>query len=41
MVPGAPATTIAKYDDMVKSQDKFSSTNNTRPETSVVKTISE
>ncbi len=41
MVPNAPVTTIAKYDDMVKSQDKFSSTNNTRPESSVVKTISE
>jgi peptidoglycan/xylan/chitin deacetylase (PgdA/CDA1 family) len=41
MVPNAPVTTIAKYDDMVKQQDKFSSTNNTRPESSVVKTISE
>ena len=41
MVPNAPVTTIAKYDDMVKAQDKFSSTNNTRPESSVVKTISE
>ena len=41
MVPNAPVTTIAKYDDMVKTQDKFSSGNNTRPETSVVKTISE
>jgi peptidoglycan/xylan/chitin deacetylase (PgdA/CDA1 family) len=41
MVPKAPVTTIAKYDDMVKAQDKFSSTNNTRPEQSVVKTISE
>ena len=41
MVPNAPVTTIAKYDDMVKAQDKFSSTNNTRPELSVVKTISE
>jgi peptidoglycan/xylan/chitin deacetylase (PgdA/CDA1 family) len=41
MVPNAPVTTIAKYDDMVKSQDKFSSSNNTRPESSVVKTISE
>ncbi len=41
MVPSGSATTIAKYDDMVKTQDKFSSTNNTRPESSVVKTISE
>jgi peptidoglycan/xylan/chitin deacetylase (PgdA/CDA1 family) len=41
MVPNAPVTTIAKYDDMVRSQDKFSSSNNTRPESSVVKTISE
>jgi peptidoglycan/xylan/chitin deacetylase (PgdA/CDA1 family) len=41
MVPNGSATTIAKYDDMVKAQDKFSSTNNTRPESSVVKTISE
>ncbi|HZC55879.1 MAG TPA: polysaccharide deacetylase family protein [Xanthobacteraceae bacterium] len=41
MVPNAPVTTIAKYDDMVRAQDKFSSTNNTRPEQSVVKTISE
>ena len=41
MVPNAPVTTVAKYDDMVKAQDKFSSTNNTRPESSVVKTISE
>jgi peptidoglycan/xylan/chitin deacetylase (PgdA/CDA1 family) len=41
MVPNGTVTTIAKYDDMVKAQDKFSSTNNTRPENSVVKTISE
>jgi peptidoglycan/xylan/chitin deacetylase (PgdA/CDA1 family) len=41
MVPSGSVTTIAKYDDMVKAQDKFSSTNNTRPQTSVVKTISE
>jgi len=41
MVPGGPVTTIAKYDDMVRAQDKFSSTNNTRPQSSVVKTISE
>jgi peptidoglycan/xylan/chitin deacetylase (PgdA/CDA1 family) len=41
MVPSAPLTTVAKYDDMVKAQDKYSSTNNTRPESSVVKTISQ
>jgi peptidoglycan/xylan/chitin deacetylase (PgdA/CDA1 family) len=41
MVPKQPVTTISKYDDMVRAQDKFSSTNNTRPQTSVVKTISE
>jgi peptidoglycan/xylan/chitin deacetylase (PgdA/CDA1 family) len=41
MVPKQPATTIQKYDDMVRAQDKFSSSNNTRPESSVVKTISE
>jgi peptidoglycan/xylan/chitin deacetylase (PgdA/CDA1 family) len=41
MVPAGPVTTISKYDDMVKAQDKFSSTNNTRPASSVVKTISE
>jgi hypothetical protein len=41
MVPKAPVTTLAKYDDMVRAQDKFSSSNNTRPESSVVKTISE
>jgi peptidoglycan/xylan/chitin deacetylase (PgdA/CDA1 family) len=41
MVPKQPVTTLAKYDDMVRAQDKFSATNNTRPESSVVKTISE
>jgi len=41
MVPKESVTTLAKYDDMVKAQDKFSSSNNTRPESSVVKTISE
>jgi hypothetical protein len=41
MVPKGPVTTISKYDDMVHAQDKFSSSNNTRPESSVVKTISE
>ncbi len=39
MVPKAPVTTIAKYDDMLRAQDKMSA-NNTRPESSVVRTIS-
>jgi peptidoglycan/xylan/chitin deacetylase (PgdA/CDA1 family) len=41
MVPKQPVTTLAKYDDMVRAQDKFSNANNTRPQTSVVKTINE
>ena len=41
MVAKQPVTTIAKYDDMVRAQDKFSNANNTRPQSSVVKTISE
>jgi len=41
MVPKQPVTTLSKYDDMVRTQDKYSSSNNTRPESSVVKTISE
>jgi peptidoglycan/xylan/chitin deacetylase (PgdA/CDA1 family) len=41
MVPKQSVTTLAKYDDMVKAQDKFSNSNNTRPQSSVVKTISE
>lgn len=40
MVPKQPVTTLAKYDDMVRAKDKYSATNNTRPESSVVKTIS-
>jgi peptidoglycan/xylan/chitin deacetylase (PgdA/CDA1 family) len=40
MVPKFPVTTIAKYDDMVRANDKYSSSNNTRPENSVIKTIS-
>jgi peptidoglycan/xylan/chitin deacetylase (PgdA/CDA1 family) len=40
VVPSQPVTTIAKYDDMLKQQDKLS-TNNTRPETSVFHTIGE
>ena len=38
MVPRGQLTTIPKYDDMVRQQDKLSVTN-TRPETSVVHTI--
>ncbi len=41
LVPKFPVTTIAKYDDMVRANDKYSSSNNTRPENSVIKTISE
>jgi peptidoglycan/xylan/chitin deacetylase (PgdA/CDA1 family) len=41
MVPKDSITTLPKYDDMVRAQDKFSASNNTRPESSVVKTISE
>jgi peptidoglycan/xylan/chitin deacetylase (PgdA/CDA1 family) len=40
MVPKVPVTTLAKYDDMVKQQDKLSVTN-TRPENSVVRTVGE
>jgi peptidoglycan/xylan/chitin deacetylase (PgdA/CDA1 family) len=39
MVPKAPVTTIAKYDDMLRTQDKLS-VNNTRPANAVVHTIS-
>jgi len=38
MVPRQPVATVAKYDEMVSQQDKLSVTN-TRPETSVVRTI--
>jgi peptidoglycan/xylan/chitin deacetylase (PgdA/CDA1 family) len=41
MVPKDSVTTLPKYDEMVRAQDKYSATNNTRPESSVVKTISE
>jgi peptidoglycan/xylan/chitin deacetylase (PgdA/CDA1 family) len=40
MVPRQALTTIPKYDEMVTQQDKLSS-NNTRPENSVVRTIGE
>ena len=39
MVPKDPVTTLPKYDDMLKQQDKMDATN-TRPQNSVVKTIS-
>jgi peptidoglycan/xylan/chitin deacetylase (PgdA/CDA1 family) len=39
MVPKAPVVTLAKYDDMLRQQDKMDVTN-TRPQSSVVKTIS-
>jgi peptidoglycan/xylan/chitin deacetylase (PgdA/CDA1 family) len=41
MVPKFALTTIPKYDDMVRAQNKFSNANNSRPESSVVKTINE
>jgi peptidoglycan-N-acetylglucosamine deacetylase len=41
MVAKQPVTTVSKYDDMVRAHDKFSNANNTRPQSSVVKTISE
>jgi peptidoglycan/xylan/chitin deacetylase (PgdA/CDA1 family) len=41
MVPKDSVTTLPKYDDMVRAQDKYSASNNTRPQSSVVKTISE
>jgi peptidoglycan/xylan/chitin deacetylase (PgdA/CDA1 family) len=39
LVPRAPVTTVAKYDELVRQQDKFAVTN-TRPATSVIRTIS-
>jgi len=41
IVPKEPVTTLAKYDDMVRAQDKYSTSNNARSESSVIKTISE
>jgi hypothetical protein len=38
MVPRGQLTTVPKYDEMVTHQDQLSS-NNTRPESSVVRTI--
>ena len=40
MVPKGQLTTLPKYDEMVSHQDKLSS-NNTRPENSVVRSIGE
>jgi uncharacterized iron-regulated protein len=40
MVPKGEVTTVPKYDEMVRQQDKLSS-NNRRPENSVVHTIGE
>jgi peptidoglycan/xylan/chitin deacetylase (PgdA/CDA1 family) len=40
MVPKGELTTVTKYDEMVRQQDKLSS-NNQRPENSVVRTIGE
>jgi peptidoglycan/xylan/chitin deacetylase (PgdA/CDA1 family) len=40
MVPKQQLTTLPKYDEMVSHQDKLSS-NNTRPENSVIRTIGE
>ncbi|MFZ0238175.1 MAG: hypothetical protein WBG18_21395 [Xanthobacteraceae bacterium] len=40
-LPKEPVTTLAKYDEMVRAQDKYSISNNARSESSVVKTISE
>jgi uncharacterized protein (DUF302 family) len=39
MVPKAPVATVAKFDEMLRTQDKLS-VNNTRPENAVVRTIS-
>jgi peptidoglycan/xylan/chitin deacetylase (PgdA/CDA1 family) len=41
MVPKEPVTTLPTYDDMVRAQDKYSTTNNTRPESNVVKTLAQ
>jgi peptidoglycan/xylan/chitin deacetylase (PgdA/CDA1 family) len=41
MVPKEPVTTLAKYDDMVRVQDKYSTSNNTRSQSNVVKTLAQ
>ena len=40
MVPKGAVTTVPKYDEMLAHEDKLSS-NNTRPESSVIRTIGE
>jgi hypothetical protein len=40
VVPRAPVTTLSKYDEMVEQRDKLSA-NNSRPVSSVVRTIGE
>jgi hypothetical protein len=41
MVPKESVTTLAKYDEMVRARDKYSTSNNARSESSVVRTVSE
>jgi peptidoglycan/xylan/chitin deacetylase (PgdA/CDA1 family) len=41
MVPKESVTTLAKYDDMVRVRDKYSTSNNTRSESNVVKTLAQ
>jgi len=41
MVPKQPVVTLAKYDAMVRAQDKYSISNNARSQSSVIRTISE
>jgi peptidoglycan/xylan/chitin deacetylase (PgdA/CDA1 family) len=41
MVPKEPVATLAKYDDMVRAQDKYSTSKNTRPESNVIKTLAQ
>ena len=41
MVPKEPVTTLPKYDDMARVQNKYSISNNTRPESNVVKTLAQ
>jgi peptidoglycan/xylan/chitin deacetylase (PgdA/CDA1 family) len=41
MVPKEPVTTVAKYDELVRAHDKYSISNNARPESSIVRTVSE
>ena len=41
MVPKQPVVTLAKYDEMVRGQDKYSISNNARSQSSVIRTINE